>query len=185
MGSDRGAEGFAAAYWGWMGDNHPAALHTAAITLTQEMLDIVCSLESNADDDQFEPGGTFIVDYLPSTYATRHDNVFAKRFLACVMAVTWKLGQRTEFSLSCLAEELALNAMIKLAEKDLEQQGEEHDFDGLRSAVEDEDFLFLFDPANDGVADLAGLGMAHMRFDEWFDQFRSATERVHPFAVVP
>lgn len=29
---------------------------------------------------------------------------------------------------------------------------------------------------------LAGLGMAHMRLEEWFDQFRSATGRVHPYA---
>lgn len=92
------------------------------------------------------------MDYLPRIHATRYDSVFAERFLACMMAVTWKLGQpEREYSLSCVGEELALNAIIERAEAVLKSEGIEADFGDLRTiAFEDEDYGLLFDPAFDG-----------------------------------
>jgi hypothetical protein len=185
MESIKGADEFAGAYGEWLPDSHRRALHDAAIYLTREMLDIVCSLEADVDDDEVEEGQAFEVDYLPRIHATRYDSRFAERFLACMMAVTWKLGQpEREYSLSCVGEELALNAIIERAETVLESEGVEADFDGLRTmAFEDEDCHLMFDPSWDGVEHTPELGMAHMPFDQWFDKFDSATERVHPYAL--
>jgi hypothetical protein len=61
--------------------------------------------------------------YLPRCYQGRYSPLFAKRFLMATATVAWKLAQPQWHHPACIAEELALNAMIRRAETLLEQQG--------------------------------------------------------------
>jgi hypothetical protein len=123
--------------------------------------------------------------HLPSTYRHRYDLLFAKRFLACVYTVAWKLQSPDPQILACVGEELALHALIQCAEAILEGKGAEADFDLLReTALEDEDYALLFDPQWDGIEDSERgrrLGMANLHFDEWFEPFREGVP-VHPYS---
>ncbi len=103
--------------------------------------------------------------------------------------VGWKLAQPGEVMLSCVAEELALWALIKQAEVQFEIADEESDPDAwsdFREFVfEDEDFLWLYSPELDGIEE-SEWGREHavvnLRFSEWFKPFRvEASGAPHPF----
>ncbi len=72
--------------------------------------------------------------------------------------VAWKLAQPQWHPLACIAEELALNALVRRAEALLEEQGTKADFGWFQdSAFDDLDFEIVFDPAWDGYADETSL----------------------------
>lgn len=50
------------------------------------------------------------------------------KFLRCVIIVGWKLAQDEQVYLACVAEQLALRAIINEAEAILEADGKEFDF---------------------------------------------------------
>jgi len=160
--------------------DHERALSTAVHVLIDEFLDDIVALQRG------EPfADTTMADYLPSTYRHRYDLLFAKRFLACIYTVAWKLQSPDPQVLACVGEELALHALIQCAEGILERQGAEADFDSLReTALEDEDYALLFDPQWDSVEDSVlgrRLGVANLHFDEWFQPFREQIP-VHPYS---
>jgi hypothetical protein len=160
--------------------DHERALSTAIHVLIDEFLDDMVALRRG---ERFADTG--MADHLPSTYCHRYDLLFAKRFLACVFTVAWKLHSPDPQILACVGEELALHALIQRAEGILEGKGAEPDFDLLcETAFEDEDYALLFDPQWDGVEDSVlgrRLGVANLHFDEWFHSFREQIP-VHPYS---
>ena len=127
---------------------------------------------------------------LPRKYLPRYDALFAKRFLDALLVVEWKLFALGEHKLACLAEELALNALIGCATGLLETRGSKADFTNLEEvAFEDRDFDSLFAMAEDGIEDTEigeQLGTAGMKFEEWFEPFnKGEVYRVHPYVDQP
>lgn len=105
-----------------------------------------------------------------------------------VTVVGWKLFDPAhEHRLSCLAEELALHAIVSRAEAVLEEGEEEPvDFSPLEClAFEDMDFLTLFDPSLDGVEETSTgkyLRMTNLKLREWFEPFNpDRGDAVHPY----
>ena len=160
--------------------DHEHALSTAVHVLIDGFLDDIVALRR---------GGRFVdtgmADHLPSAYSRRYDLLFAKRFLACVYTVAWKLHSPDPQILACVGEELDLHLLIQSAEGILESQGVKADFDWLReTAFEDEDYALLFDPQWDGIEESEHgrrLDMANLRYDEWFKPFREGAP-VHPYS---
>jgi hypothetical protein len=159
--------------------DHQRALLTAVHVLIDQFLDDIVALQRG---DHFADTG--MADHLPSTYCHRYDLLVAKRFLACVYTVAWKLQSPDPQVLACVGEELALHALIQSAEAILESKGASAGFDLLReTAFEDEDYALLFDPQWDGIEDSERgrrLGIANLRFDEWFKPFRKEAP-IHPY----
>lgn len=127
-----------------------------------------------------------IADALPRKYLPRYDFLFAKEFVVCVSTVIWKLQSPDHQQLACVAEELALNAIINQAQVDLELRGLEADLDDVyEEAFQDSDFEFLFDPKFDGIeeSEMAEFsGMANLRFEDWFKPFANVPY-VHPYVA--
>jgi hypothetical protein len=159
--------------------DHQRALSTAVHVLIDEILDDIVALHR---DEHFADTG--LATYLPATCGHRYDLLFAKRFLACVYTVAWKLLSPDPQALACVGEELALHALIQGAEAILEGKGIQADFDVLReTAFEDEDYALLFDPQWDGIEGSERgrrLGMANLGYDDWFVPFRDE-DPVHPY----
>lgn len=158
---------------------HERALSTAVHVVIDEFLDDIVALQRG---DRF--ADTSMAHYLPSTSAHRYDLLFAKRFLACVFTVAWKLQSPDAQALACVGEELALHALIQSAEAILDHKGTVADFGSLSEmAFEDGDFALLFDPRWDGIEashQARRIGMANLRFDDWLAPFREGTS-VHPY----
>ena len=66
--------------------------------------------------------------YLPNCYRSRYSPSFAKRFLMATATVAWKLAQPRWHPLASIAEELALNAMVRRPEASPREQGKKADF---------------------------------------------------------
>ena len=142
------------------------------------MLDLY--LEDLARLAQGEPfDETNIADALPRTYLPRYDLLFAKAFVICVSTVVWKLQSPDQQELACVAEELALSAIVGQAQALLEMRGQQVNIgDVYEEAFQDTDFEFLFDPSFDGIEE-SGIAdyrrLANLRFEDW----------LKPFANVP
>lgn len=133
-----------------------------------------------------------VAAHLPPRYAHYYDGLFAKEWTTTVAVVGWKLSQRERPMFSCLAEELALNALIREAEVQLELHGGRSDHarwgDFRDWALEDQDFLYLFDPAFDGIEDDAvakeRFTFVGLPFAEWFMPFNAPRNGApHPYCV--
>jgi len=125
-----------------------------------------------------------MADSLPPQYLHRYNPVFAKQFLTCIIVVGWKLRAPGYTPLACVAEELALAALIQRAKALLETEGEVPDFGAFEDSVfEDADFEQLWHPKLDGLSDSElgrFLGMASLNFKDWFKPFRPE-HPVHPY----
>jgi hypothetical protein len=141
-----------------------------------------------ADVGYLEPGGDFadtdMVAYLPARFLPKYNHLFAKEFLVALSAVASKLVQPGNWPLACVAEELALNALIEEAESHLEARGEEADLGDFRElATKDKDYMWLFDMAWDGIEDSdlgRQEGVMNLAFDQWFEPFYEGIP-VHPY----
>jgi hypothetical protein len=166
-----------------LSDRARQALRTAATMVADELFEDVRDLASSART--LEDSNAWF--YLPAKYRPRYTPLFVQQFLVCVVVVGWKLfDEQQEHRLDCLAEELALKAILTCAQAVVEiEDGEPVDFGYVEDlAYEDVDFEALFDPSQDGVEDThVGrdvLGMTHLNFSEWFLPF-SRGYRVHPY----
>jgi DNA-binding CsgD family transcriptional regulator len=150
--------------------------------LTDRFLDDVASLEHAG----FAFDDTEMADYLPRKYRTRYErDGFARKFLVCLVVVGWKLRAPGWEPVACVAEELALRAILQAAEEIYaDDHGVEGDFGDLWDAgFQDNDYEFLFDPENDGIEDTEYAqrsGLTDIRFSAWFDGFNN-TPPVHPY----
>lgn len=129
---------------------------------------------------------SFMADHLPRRYLPAYTPLFAKQFLVCILTVAWKLAQPHPSMLSCVAEELALRAIIDRAILVSEERGAVADFSQLEEELyEDMDFEFLFDFSRDGVERSevgARLGMGSLDHRDWFKPFGAGSRgAVHPY----
>lgn len=155
--------------------DHAYALRAAVHELIDELCeDVAALLEA---PERIEEAS--MSRYLPRCYRGRYSPLFAKRFLMSTAAVAWKLAQPQWHPLACIAEELALNTMVRKAEAFLEDQGMKADFVLFQdSALEDLDFEVMFEPAWDGYAEETSLA-----FEYWFSPFRD-DEPTHPYFAI-
>jgi DNA-binding CsgD family transcriptional regulator len=151
--------------------------------LTDRFVEDVASLEH---DEDFAFDDTEMAAYLPRKYRTRYDrDGFARKFLVCLVVVGWKLRAPGWEPVACVAEELALRAVLRTAEEIYaEDHGVPGDFGWLwETGFQDADYEFLFDPKNDGIEDTElarRLGLTEIGFASWFDGFDN-TPPVHPY----
>jgi hypothetical protein len=159
--------------------SHRDALLDAIDMLVDESCEDIAAL---LDGEAFAQ--VVMADYLPPRYLHRYTPVFAKQFLTCVIVVGWKLRAPSYTPLACVAEELALAAIIQRAKALLESEGESPDFGEFEDSVfDDTDFEQLWDPKLDGLSDSElgrDLGMASLDFKDWFKPFRPENP-VHPY----
>jgi hypothetical protein len=185
---DRGpAEPFAPYFAGVLPETHREALRDASITYLEACYD---ALREAPVGSSF--ADTAIADHLPSRYDSYYDGLFAKQWTTTVAVVGWRLAQLTRPKLSCVAEELALHALIREAITRLEMHDRDSDdaaWGAFRDlAFEDEDFLYLFDPAFDGIENdpeaIEHLSLVGLPFSEWFKPFSARESGVpHPLCL--
>ena len=177
---------YAAAYADVLPKSHREALRSAAIVYLDQCYD---ALREGKPGESY--ADTAIAWFLPSRYEHYYDGRFARDWTITVGIVGWKLAQSDELKLSCVAEELALWALIKQAEVQLEIHDEVSDKrawgDFRDFALEDEDFLFLFTPEFDGIEETEWArqhAVVGLKFSEWFQPFDSGSHGApHPFTL--
>jgi hypothetical protein len=167
-------------------DEQPSALETASVVYVDECFGAL---------EAAEPGELLIdtaIDlHLPERYAHHCGQGFARRWTVTVVTVGWKLGQPQEVRLSCVAEELALNALVGHARVNLDLHGIPDSARGWDDfydlAFEDEDWRYLFDRSMDGIEDdpeaQRELMLVNLEFPKWFEPFAADSPRPHPFAT--
>lgn len=126
---------------------------------------------------------------LPPRYAGFYDVIFAQRFLVTLITVAWKLASADTYELSSVAEELALNAIIGLAEDELASAGprDEHLTWFHSNAFEDLDFEWLWSDRGEGIGESdigRAMGMGNLAFRDWFEPFHASRGHVHPFTIL-
>lgn len=177
---------FATAYSDVLPASHQEALRDASITYLDECFSAI------ADGEPGESyAATSIGSYLPSRYEQYYDGRFARDWTTTVTVVGWKLSQPGEVTLACVAEELALFALIRHAQVLLELRDDESDrqaWSDFRDLVfEDEDFLFLLNAEFDGIEETEWArqhAVVGLKFSEWFRPFDTASHgSPHPFSL--
>lgn len=126
---------------------------------------------------------------LPERYAARYSPMILKQFALCLFTVAWKLAQPTWIRPACVAEELALRAIVAEARALLELDGQQpFDFGEFEDeAFDDLDAEYLFAPALDGIDGTAvgeHLGITPLGFADWFRAFGGGEppySAVHPY----
>ena len=113
---------YALAYEEVLPQSHREALRRAAIVYLDECYDALRQLGSG-DSYADSPIGW----YLPRRCDHYYDGRFARDWVVAVTVVGWKLAQPGEVTWSCVGEELALWALMKQAEVQLEIADEESD----------------------------------------------------------
>jgi hypothetical protein len=177
---------YAAAYADVLSESHRETLRRAAITYLDECFSAIA---------EGEPGQSYadtpIGSYLPARYEHYYDGRFARAWATCVAVVGWKLAQPRDAVLACVAEELAVFALIRQAQVLLdlrEVENDEQAWSDFRDLVfEDEDFLVLFNPELDGIEETEWArqhAVVGLKFREWFRPFDSASHGTpHPFSL--
>ena len=166
---------FAEAWADALPDDHREALHTAVSTLCDGFF-----------EDQDNPGSRFL-EYLPEKYGPRYGRVFLRQLLVTMLTVGYKLAlaQPPAPLLSCVAEELALDILVREASAHLESEGVSPDFALFQDlAYQDSDYEYLYELSLDGIEDSpVGVehGISNLHFDEWFIPFDNAQTPVHPY----
>ncbi len=162
---------FGHAYADELPDSHRRALLEAA----RELIDTTIDDLASSDDPDWSADNWLVGTMLPTRYKLKYSGAFARKFFACLMTVVWKLGQPTAIPLSCVAEELAADVLIREAEALLDQRGVKANFDDLYDALfEDLDFEYLYDDAYDGIEkdDIAEtMGITNLAFADWYTRF--------------
>src|SRR5215208_3677116 len=158
---------------GELPDGQRCALLAACDLLIDQAFEDVGALEAG---EHF--GDCSMAAWLPPKYLPRYGALFAKQVAVCLIVVAGKLTDRHPHVLACVAEEMALGALIDEAATDLGEAGERDQAAELRAAGEgafqDMDFELLFDPRWDGIENTeagARLAMANLRFEDWFRPF--------------
>jgi hypothetical protein len=131
--------------------------------------------------------------FLPPRYLPKYTIGFARRFFVTLVTVAWKLAQPEQIPLACVAEELVAWALIRRARVYLDlydKPQSAHDFTEFIDVLfADVDFLFLYEPAYDGIDQTeigARAGMTSLAFADWFHRFGAELDTtygaVHPYA---
>jgi hypothetical protein len=158
----------------------PASHRQALAQAAHVLIDTTLEALTGSDLGDWSGDTWLISTLLPPRYRLRYTARFARKFLACLMTVVWKLGQGEQMRLSCTAEELAAYALIQEAKATLDERGIGADFEGFEDSLfEDLDFEFLFDDAYDGIesAEIAEeAGITNLAFRDWFCAVRTSRQ---------
>ena len=100
-------------------ESHREALRWACVTYLEECYDALRSTPAGSDFRE-----TAIADHLPQRYDSCYDGLFAKEWTTTIAVVGWKLAQPGKPQLACVAEELALYALMReaIAQLDMHDQ---------------------------------------------------------------
>ena len=180
------ASSYARAYREVLTDAQRSALENASVVYVDECFQ---ALEDARHGELLTD--TAIDWYLPERYAHHYHQGFGRRWTVTVVTVGWKLGQPRRVRLSCVAEELALNALVQHARAHLDLPGtpdSARDWDDFYEwAFQDEDWRYLFDRSMDGIEDdpeaQRAFDLVNLEFPKWFEPFGASYPRPHPFAV--
>ncbi len=154
------------------------ALLDASVVLADLYFDELSRISRNQDIED-----SVFADDLPRTFLPRYTVGFVRRYFACFLTVAWKLRAPGVHRLACVAEELALSAMVRFAEGLPAADGSiaERNFSGFEAiAFEDLDFERLFESRLVDLEGSAAEGLANLRFKDWFEPFRDE-DPVHPY----
>lgn len=140
-------------------------------------------------------------DYLPPMFEDQYGAVFYRAFMNAIVVVSWKLAQPKAHSLACVAEELALNAIVQKAKvvvdmwadddrnphvtldnKEALDSGLE---DVIEDMAEDRDFEYLFHGRTPEGPVADSLGLTVIAFHLWFEPFNDDGSRGFPHPYVP
>ncbi len=168
--------------WRELNGKQRAELDVQIVELADAFLDDIGDLDRGQAFDE-----TRLAEHLPRQFLVHYNTAFAKRFLVAFLTVTWKLKDPTGVHVCAnQAEELALYALIQATEGALPL--EMGDLSTFQEAVfEDSDFLFLFDPAMDGIAEaMAAVDPTITAYDvkDWFEPFNDRDRPVHPYQLL-
>lgn len=149
---------------------HKKWITTAAAFLSDQFMDDLDTLSRGG-----EWSDTHMSAILPVQFASRYDLAFAKRMWDTLIVVEWKIRDRRWWSLSSLAEELIMRAILETAVAIAELEGEAFDpHDYAEEIFEDCDFEILFNLSLDGIEHDRDM-MTHMgfdlRFESWFKPY--------------
>lgn len=157
-----------------------AGLLVAAAVVIQDLLfDDITMLQEDPEDIEL----VWAFDLLPERFRHRYTVGFLRCFTVMAISMIDRI-QNGWAQPRCVAEELSIRLWLDQAEEMTVDSGlplppdwrtmlEDHLF-------EDPDHEYLYDFAYDGFeeeSDFLGLGMAPMRFDDWFKPFRT-TDRL-------
>jgi hypothetical protein len=165
---------------------HREALRRACVAYVDECLMALEELGRGYDIED-----TVLDRHLPPRYAHYYGPLFGKEWAITIATVAWKLAQQEPVVLTCVAEELALNALIEEAKSQLELNGDVVDESAWRDfqddITDDDDWAFLFDDAMDGIEDSSigrQMGIGHLTFSEWFRPFYGGQRgSPHPYCL--
>ncbi|GAA2771732.1 hypothetical protein GCM10019017_13780 [Streptomyces showdoensis] len=170
------------------------ALVYGAEVLIDELYDDVQALADEDTNVAGCEGHLWHLDQLPARYASRYDELFARRFLVTAVALTTRFTDGGFERLGCLAEELVLKFLLEQAHVTLDLYGLLDDevtaaLECFATEVyEDGDFEWLFDGGAEGAeraeeADGAdGPDGPAPGFGTWFTPF-GEDRYVHPYAA--
>lgn len=168
--------------WQELTDLQRAALDEQIVELANAFCDDVRALQEG------EPfADTTLASFLPRQFLPVYTLALAKRFLVAFLTITWKLKD-IGWAHHCAnqAEELALFALIQATGGAL--PAGEDDLGAFEEVVfEDNDFLYLFDPALDGIAEaLAPVDPSITAYHpkDWFEPFNDSDRPVHPYQLL-
>jgi hypothetical protein len=174
---------------GWCVDDPLAqgALKRAAIQILEELDEAFHEVQHGT------PVGdtNFVQEYLPAGFVPAYDERFLDCFRTCLVVVGYKLAQDPAIRPGCLAEELALEVIRRLAADLLEesQTGEPsiRALRGIFEICEDDDVLDLYEMEEPADAAVHGhdpisrqMGKADMRVEAWFNPMWSGTDGATP-----
>jgi hypothetical protein len=174
---------------GWCVDNPLAqgALKRAAMQILDELDEALHEVQHGTPVGDTD----FVQDYLPPGFIPAYDERFLEGFRICLVVVGYKLAQDPAIRPGCLAEELALEVIRRLAADLLEESdtGEPsiHALRGVFEICEDDDVLDLYDMEEPADAAVHGhdrisrqMGKADMRVEAWFEPMWSGTDGATP-----
>lgn len=132
-------------------------------------------VQSLAEQHPFQE--TFMYEQLPRRYQHHYNLSFAQQFLDAAIVVAWKVQDKRRWRLNSVAEELVMRAILSQAEVQANLEGKTFDSGDLVDEIfEDTDIEFLFQWEFDGIEDderyIKQLGLANLRFADWFKPFR-------------
>ncbi len=157
-------------------------LHQASVVL----IDLLFADLQSIDDPDWNLRDSMIGSYLPAKYLPRYSPRLLKRFFVCVVTVAGKLADFEALQLTCLAEVLAMNAILEQAKVLAEMAENAVAFEDIEEEVfEDVDFKFLFDPRRDGIEETVTghlWGMESLALKDWFTPYGGGDRGpVHPY----
>lgn len=178
------------AYTGLLTPGEQEALAAGCDSVINHLFEDIATI---SNDQRKTDAHMWLTGYLPRRYLLKYTPLFCRQFTVCAITVAWKLAQPKRLRLSSVAEELAAWAILTEARLYLALKHDGEDDASTEETLEvfrmnyfeDEDFLFLFDDATDGIDESPFgpmMGFVSFAFEDWFRPFSAEPSRTaHPY----